>query len=156
MLSSQKIGSLGLSLEDAFSMVGDAWRSVSNESLTWIGMGFGDPEARRCASLVRIEGAWGGYICIDCAAEYAQYVLGQIYGKSSETIEDCEIYDLLGETANILGGMIKGAIGQGCHLSLPHRINIEHLNGLIESARLVCSFQCTAGQGLFVVSILED
>jgi chemotaxis protein CheX len=85
--------------------------------------GTGDSSAeeldRSLTSGVGIEGAWRGFVRIQCPDPLARLLTASMFGDSPDVAGPEQIQDALGELANITGGNFKSLLPEPCSLSLP-------------------------------------
>ena len=79
----------------------------------------GDP---LCAS-ISIGGPWSATLILSCSKAAAVHAASLMLGLGADEVEDVDVFDILGEFANIVGGNLKGVISEATDgewtLSLP-------------------------------------
>ena len=120
MLSTEAVEILGgLETEDLYCMVEDAWREMCGEELVWLQTPT-EVEGDRLLASVDIDGTeFKGFIVIECGAQVAKRAAAHLFQLSMESVDSEHEGDVLGELANIVGGIIKGALDGESTLSLP-------------------------------------
>ena len=68
---------------------------------------------------VRVEGSWNGKITLSCDMPLAQHAAELMYDQSAETLPESDVYDAVGELANMIGGNVRALLPEPCQLSLP-------------------------------------
>ncbi len=119
MLSPETVEILnGLVDEDLYYMVEDAWREMCGEDLILLQESRAVNGTTILAS-VDIRGTFGGSVVLECGSGMAKRAASHLFQLPPEEITDDHEGDVLGELANIVGGVIKGALDGDCTLSLP-------------------------------------
>jgi len=81
------------------------------------------------AARVAISGDADTTLTIVCDDNFVRRLASTMYNVDSQTLDDDEIHDAIGELANIVGGNVKGALPGETLLSLP---SVGHANSLPE------------------------
>ena len=75
-----------------------------------------------CAS-ISIGGPWSATLILSCSRAAALHAASLMLGVGADGVEDADVFDILGEFANIVGGNLKGVISEATDgewtLSLP-------------------------------------
>lgn len=70
-------------------------------------------------AVVSITGDWEGAVQIQCSAALARHAAATMFMMETDELTDEEVYDTVGELANMTGGNVKSALQGTCQLSLP-------------------------------------
>jgi chemotaxis protein CheX len=68
---------------------------------------------------VSLTGSWEGTVTVACSSSFARQATGIMYKIRPEEASMQQVYDALGELANIVGGNIKACLPGPTALSLP-------------------------------------
>jgi chemotaxis protein CheX len=69
-------------------------------------------------SCVQIDGAWHGAVVLQCPLTLARTLTAEMFQAGAEP-DLADVYDALGEIANMLGGNVKALLPGPSRLSLP-------------------------------------
>lgn len=81
-----------------------------------------------CAEIC-VEGDWNAKISIVTSKNLARQLAGRMFHQDAGTVEECDVEDSLCEFANIIGGNLKGIVGQEANLSIPAILESIPQNG---------------------------
>lgn len=100
---------------------------------------------------VRILGAHNAGLQVGVPLALAQHIAGVMFDTTAESLEQSEVFDAIGEVANIIGGGVKGIAEGESHLSLPRVELIASPEGDFDCSddRVDVHFECE-GQPLWV------
>jgi len=76
----------------------------------------GTPGMMAC---IQITGGWEGAVTIECTVELARSMAEDMFGMEPGEAADDEVFDALGELANVVGGNVKALLDGSADLSLP-------------------------------------
>lgn len=79
---------------------------------------------------VSISGAWNGTVLINCSSALASNVACTMFDLQPDELEDELIADAIGETANMIGGKLKGFLPSPTTLSMPTVIKHQRLEDI--------------------------
>src|SRR5207248_3096506 len=68
---------------------------------------------------VPIGGAWEGAVSLRCPEPLCRSFAADLFGRLAADVEDADVFDALGELANIIGGNLKALLPGVCRLGLP-------------------------------------
>jgi chemotaxis protein CheX len=72
---------------------------------------------------VVVGGAWKGAVIVTCARPFAQRAATTMLGVAPEQVTEDDLYDVMGELANVIGGNFKSLLSSWvqnpCQLSIP-------------------------------------
>lgn len=154
MLSTETIEILGgLENEDLYYMVEDAWREMCGEDLLLM-QEVGDIEGERMIASVNIEGTFRGSVVLECGFDIARRAASHLFQLPVEEIDREHEGDVLGELANIVGGVIKGAIDGNCSLSLPLVVSGDDLAAAFPGTKPLTAVYMNSGGGSVVLRVL--
>ncbi len=68
---------------------------------------------------VQITGAWQGAVLLDCDMILGRRVAASMFDIEPDQVSKGDIFDAIGEVANMLGGNVKALLPESCHISLP-------------------------------------
>jgi chemotaxis protein CheX len=71
-----------------------------------------------CAA-VNIDGGWDGQIQVMCSRAVAAAAASQLFGTDVDQLVEADLYDAIGEVANVTGGAIKPLLPGECQLHPP-------------------------------------
>lgn len=77
------------------------------------------PGAERVTCAVYFAGIWSGALLIECPLPMALEVTARLMGIPKPVQFDDDVYDALGEFANMVGGNLKSVLPPGVTLSMP-------------------------------------
>ena len=78
-----------------------------------------NPEQMVLTGCVEISGAWQGMVLLDCAPMLARRMAATMLDAEEKSLSLHDVYDALGEIANIVAGNIKAMLPGPSSLSLP-------------------------------------
>lgn len=78
---------------------------------------FEQPERATCA--VYFAGKWSGAVLLECQLAMAFEFTARLMGIPNPVQFDDDVYDALGELANMIGGNLKSVLPRGVSLSMP-------------------------------------
>ena len=76
---------------------------------------------------VQVNGSWNGAITIFCSMNLARNAAAQMYNSTPEGVPDPDVYDAMGELANMIGGNVRALLPEPCQLSLPTVVASERV-----------------------------
>ena len=62
-----------------------------------------------CAS-ISIGGPWSATLILSCTRAAASHAAAIMFGLEPDEVDDADVFDILGEFANIVGGNLKGVV----------------------------------------------
>lgn len=68
---------------------------------------------------VHIKGSWNGTITLSCLADLAQNAAAAMYNAPAEGLPTDDVFDAVGELANMIGGNVRALLPEPCQLTLP-------------------------------------
>ncbi|MCA9187850.1 MAG: chemotaxis protein CheX [Pirellulaceae bacterium] len=71
------------------------------------------------ASYIGVSGDWTSALEIVTTERVARQIASGMYEAAADNLPENDVFDALGEIANMIGGNVKGIIGGECSLSLP-------------------------------------
>ena len=71
------------------------------------------------AADVRVQGNWNARIAIVASKSLARELAGRMFQQDAANVEEADMEDSLCEFANIIGGNLKGIVGEEADLSIP-------------------------------------
>lgn len=105
-------------------------------------------------AVVHILGDWMGSVVFQCGPSTARSIAQRMFGLQRVSTE--EIDDALREIANIIGGNLKGVLGERCVLSTPKtKRQIESPTG-IQEGLLAHSSYCLSGTEPLLVNVYRS
>lgn len=144
------------SLDECLTAVGESiWSQTLGVSLTPradASMGSG----ATIQGQVQVTGQWQGTLVLQCSRGAAQRAAGVMFDREPDDLTPEDIYDTVGELANMLGGTVKSIVASdGCFLSLPIVIEGTDFNVRALNTKVVArqAFE-DAGEPI-VVTVLE-
>ncbi len=95
---------------------------------------------------VTISGACDAAVMVQLPLGMARHLAATMFGQDEESIGEEEIFDALGEMANMVGGNVKGALPGDSKLSLPTVVEGRNFRWASPGADPVTdlSYQCQA------------
>jgi chemotaxis protein CheX len=142
--------------QDLAEIVDGVWRSVFGASVA-----LEDPfrlSARNdptVAGLVRISGAWDGYLALQCTPAVARQAAAALRPGDPAPVRRTDLDDALGELTNLIAGDFKALLPKRCDLAPPSvRDTIGYHLRLPAAAQVLQgSFRC--GEEVFTVTLLQ-
>jgi chemotaxis protein CheX len=74
---------------------------------------------RKIGACVQITGAWEGAVEVDCSFELARVATARFLAVDPAEVKAVQIYDAMGELANMSAGSVKPVLPGPSQLSLP-------------------------------------
>lgn len=114
----------------------------------------GEPDDRAdgfITGAVSLTGAWEGTVAVHCTTGLACRAASVMFGREEASVSASEIYDALGELANMISGNLKTLLPKPSFLSLP--CVVEGFNDALEEPESATYRQITwdcGGQSLMV------
>lgn len=71
------------------------------------------------SAAIRIDGEWKAAVTVLASPDLATEIACAMFAASQDELEESEVFDALGEIANVIGGNVKGIVDRDCNLSLP-------------------------------------
>lgn len=102
------------------------------------------------SAVVEFRGAHGTVLEVFANTDLATHFASTMFSTEPESLSREDIYDALGEVANMIGGNLRGFLGEGVDLSLPTVRESSATTWKRMSADVVMTFLCE-GQPLMVV-----
>jgi chemotaxis protein CheX len=78
-----------------------------------------DHSGSRMTSTVYLAGDWNGAVMLECSPQQACQFAGLMLSIDTPKTVDDDVYDVLGELANVIGGNMKSGMSMGISLSMP-------------------------------------
>lgn len=105
--------------EHVRQMVDDLFSSMFDTTVELIDTPFDatDPDSYQAA--IRINGDWKAELRVIASRPLAESIAQSMFATEVSDLSEDEIFDALGEIANVIGGNVKGIVDQECNLSLP-------------------------------------
>jgi chemotaxis protein CheX len=102
--------------DDIREIASSIWETLFTKPLTrgTDGMQLEEQVVTGC---VQINGAWTGAVMLQCDADLAAVLAGELFRSESATSE--EVRDTIGELTNMLAGNIKALLPEPSQISLP-------------------------------------
>jgi len=104
---------------------------------------------------VHFTGSWAGALTIASPEPFVRKAAAIMFGMEPSDVAPQEMYDALGELANVAGGNFKTALPRACVLSLPTVVQGVRHKFVVPSSHVVVSVAYQAEGGLLVVKVLE-
>lgn len=111
-------------------------------------------DERTLTGCVQISGDWEGAVTIECGEALAREVAASMFGLHVDDIADDEVFDTIGELANMAGGNVKSRLAGSCHLSLPSVTSGRDYALSIRNSSVVECVAHTAGDRTVLASLL--
>ncbi|HKI36531.1 MAG TPA: chemotaxis protein CheX [Gemmataceae bacterium] len=104
---------------------------------------------------VQLTGVWEGAVTFDCPTTLARRAAGILFGTKPDETTTAELYDVVGELTNMMGGNLKALLPSPCYLSLPTVADGSDYALRILGTRVVsrAGFQCEDQP--FLVTVIE-
>jgi chemotaxis protein CheX len=103
---------------DLAEVVETVWTSMLGIDLEPTDAAF-DGSGRTLTGTVQISGCWEGAVMVRASHAHARLLAATMFGAEPADLDDEEVRDALGETANMVGGNVKGLLAGDGTLSLP-------------------------------------
>lgn len=146
----------GIKGVDLTTLVGEMTASMLGASVTEVPVG--EPDEQRhvigCVHLTADE--WSGSILVGMPERTARQATATMFMLGPDEVDDDLVIDAMGEFANVLAGMAKGAIGGGCQLSLPSVTTGSGLKVSVPGADVVDRRAYDSDLGHLTVTTLES
>jgi chemotaxis protein CheX len=68
---------------------------------------------------VRVSGSWNGSVTLYCFSDLAEEAASVMFGAPATELAREDVFDAVGELANIIGGNVRALLPEPCQLSLP-------------------------------------
>jgi hypothetical protein len=94
---------------------------VTGSAMPWIA------GADRFVSAVYLTGDWNGAVLLECDRSQACRFAGRFLSTDPPEEVDDDVFDVLGELANMIGGNLKSLLGSGIRLSMPSVVDGTNL-----------------------------
>ncbi len=117
------------------------------------------PGDRGCATLsgsVQFGGAWHGAVFLNCPGNLARTLAAGMFGTEPELLSREDIFDAVGELANVIGGNIKHLLPPPCQLRLPTVQEQAEPDRTTESGSLVTEVVFRCESETFRVALVES
>jgi chemotaxis protein CheX len=105
---------------DLAEMVEQVWMSyLDPEGISPLIPTYDENQPSEVHSSVSITGSWTGHVVYGCSTAAARRAAAAFLAMEPDEVSQEDLYDVLGELANIVGGNVKAMLPPGCFLSLP-------------------------------------
>ena len=88
---------------------------------------------------VTLNGDWNAEVQTIIPGKLAQRLACDMFDMTPDELTDIEMADAMGEVVNIIGGNVKGIVGQESNLSLPC---VAQYQAAIDDPNLTVGFNC--------------
>ncbi len=119
------------------SMLGIEVTSVNDDCET------PDFDSSAWRATIQIEGSTNAEVETICCGDFASRIASSMFSMEASELTDEELADSMGEVVNIIGGNVKGMIGQDYSLHLPRVDSFSEADRGSANGRLV--FECDGG-----------
>jgi len=109
------------------------------------------PDRTTCA--VYFAGEWSGAVLLECSLQMAFAITAQLMRIPKPLQFDEDVYDALGELANMIGGNLKSVLPRGVSLSMPSVV--QGSNDSIRGATRNNQMSFTGPDGPLWVTLVE-
>jgi chemotaxis protein CheX len=110
--------------------------------------------AGRLVSAVYLAGDWNGAVLLECDQSQACRFAGRFLSINTPEEVDDDVFDVLGELANMIGGNLKSLWGAGIRLSMPSVVDGTNYNLRIVGAKVLEQLTFECDEGLFWITVL--
>lgn len=109
---------------------------------------------RSLSASVELMGDWRGWVAVRCPEPLARKVASSMLARPEMSASDDDIFDAMGEVANMTAGNLKGFLGGECRLTPPTvTCGYETSLGIDRQIVMATSFDC--GSDAFSVILVE-
>ena len=105
--------------EHVQQMVDDLFVSMFDETVELIDGDFELADSDYLQAAIRVSGDWQAELRVIASNQLAETIAASMFGMEQSDLSKDDVFDALGEIANVIGGNVKGIVGQECSLSLP-------------------------------------
>ncbi|MBI2688868.1 MAG: chemotaxis protein CheX [Acidobacteria bacterium] len=113
------------------------------------------PHAGRVTCSVYFAGVWNGAVLIDCSLAMAFAFTSRLMGIPKPVQVDNDVFDALGELANMVGGNLKPVLPRGVSLSIPSVVEGSHYSLHVCGANRNKRMAFDGPDGPFWVTLVE-
>jgi chemotaxis protein CheX len=140
---------------DLISLTESIWTSVFDAEATPVPASYAKEhlDGATMTAAVNITGGWEGSVSFTFPDALCHRIAQDMFGLSEDELTIDEVYDAIGELANIAGGNVKGMIEAPCQLSLPMVTQGVHYTQTVPGGRVECECGFVSGDGVFHVVI---
>ena len=110
-------------------------------------------ERTTCA--VYFAGEWSGAVLLECGLQMAFVFTSQLMQIPKPIQFDDDVYDALGELANMIGGNLKSVLPRGVSLSMPSVVEGSNYSVRVCGANRNKQMSFTGPDGPFWVTLVE-
>ncbi|MCC7195102.1 MAG: chemotaxis protein CheX [Gemmatimonadaceae bacterium] len=134
--------------------IADIWESVLGLAVAQVDDAV-EPGFAAVAGCVHLTSDPPAAIVIECDEPFARLIASRMFGAPEDSLADADVYDAIGEMANMAAGNLKAALAISANVSLPI---VTHGTGI---ATRLPNGNCAAQQGFrcgeakFTVRVLE-
>jgi chemotaxis protein CheX len=121
---------------------------VTGSAMPWIA------GADRLVSAVSLVGDWNGAVLIECDRSQARRFTGRFLSIDTPEEVDDDVFDVLGELANMVGGNLKSLWGSGIRLSMPFVMDGTNHILWIVGAKVLNQLTFDCDEGRFWITVL--
>lgn len=111
------------------------------------------PDRTTCA--VYFTGEWSGAILLECSLQMAFSFTAQLMRIPKPLQFDDDVYDALGELANMIGGNLKSVLPRGVSLSMPSVVEGSNYSVRVCGANRNKKISFISPDGPFWVTLVE-
>lgn len=104
--------------EHIVDIVKNIWSTTFSLSAEWVESDGGE-HPFFLNSEIRIDGPWSGIVNVYCGEKTIYLLASTIFQKDKHDLSDQEIFDVMGEVTNMIGGNLKALLPSPSNLSLP-------------------------------------
>jgi chemotaxis protein CheX len=122
---------------------------VTGSAMPWIA------GADRLVSAVYLAGEWNGAVLLECDRSQACRFAGRFLSIDTPEKVDDDVFDVLGELTNMIGGNLKSLWVPGIRLSMPSIVEGTNYMLRIVGARIQEQLAFECDEGLFWITILS-
>lgn len=112
-------------------------------------------QADRTTCAVYFAGEWSGAVLVECPFAMAFEFTARLMRIPKPIQFDNDVYDALGELANMIGGNLKSVLPRGVTLSMPSVVEGSHYSVRVCGANRSKRMRFEGPDGPFWVSLVE-
>jgi CheY-specific phosphatase CheX len=105
-------------------------------------------------SAVYLAGDWNGAVLLECDRSQACHFAGRFLSTDPPEEVDGDVFDVLGELANMIGGNLKSLWGAGIRLSMPSVVDGTNNILRIVGAKVLEQLTFDCDEGRFWITVL--
>jgi chemotaxis protein CheX len=111
----------------------------------------------RYIGTVHINGSWSGSVVVDCPEPFGRVVAAAMFGSEPAEVVEAELIDVIGELANMTGGIVKALLEGDSTLSLPTVVRGSDFRVVVPGTHLTRSlaYECE-GHGFEMRVLSKD